>query len=74
MKEGILGFNFGSERYEIAFYEGGPRKELHCGDTFQIKVGDEWKSTRIEFDWEKEEWYLVDISEDDWSTGAKVRV
>jgi hypothetical protein len=35
MREGTLSYDFGSERYEIAFDDGGSRRELHCGDTFQ---------------------------------------
>lgn len=74
MRQGTLSYDFGSERYEIAFDDGGQRVELHCGDTFQIRVDGEWKSTRIEFDWETEDWYLVGVNDDDWSTGSTVRV
>jgi len=60
-REGTLFYDMESDRYDIRFgleeYYGG----LHCGDCFAIKVKNAWIPVRIEFDWEKEEWYLVGL-------------
>lgn len=74
MREGTLSFNFGLDRYEIAFDEGGRRKELHCGDTLEVQVKGEWRPTRVEFGGDEDDWYFVGIKNDDWSAGSRVRV
>jgi hypothetical protein len=73
MNLGTLSYDFGSERYEIAFDKGGARRDLHCGDPFEIQVHGKWIKTRIEYSWDKDDWYLVGVKDDDWSAGAKVR-
>jgi hypothetical protein len=73
MKNGIIDYDFESERFSLNF-EDGESYELHCGNTFQINVGTEWKSTRIEYDHSDRGWYLVGIKDDDWSVGSKIKV
>ena len=62
MKQGALIFDERSDRYDIRFdladYYGG----LHCGETFDVRVGCSWKPTRIEYG---DDWYLVGIRPDD---------
>ena len=64
MKQGVLVYDPQSERMDVRFglreYRGG----LHCGACMDVKVGNRWKPTRIEYDWDKQDWYLVDIAAD----------
>ena len=71
MRSGIIDYDFEVERFVLTF-EDGRSRELHCGDTFQINVGADWKSTRIEYDHDGRGWYLVGVSDDDWSVGSKI--
>lgn len=70
-QEGILVYNFESDRYDIRFsltdYYGG----LHCGECVDILIGNQWKPTRIEMD---NEWYFVGINRDIKLQGLKVRI
>ena len=51
MKQGVLVYDQQSERMDVRFgleeYYGG----LHCGTCMDVKVGNRWKPTRIEYDW-----------------------
>ncbi|MCI7780614.1 MAG: DUF5348 domain-containing protein [Bacteroidales bacterium] len=53
-------------RFGLADYYGG----LHCGECFDVIVGNHWKPTRIEMD---ESWYLVGIRTDN-LIGLRVRI
>ncbi len=69
MREGILIYDYETERYDIRFgledYYGG----LHCGECFDVFINGAWKSTRIEF---SNDWYLVSIKTD--LQGLRVRI
>ena len=58
MREGTLVYDQRQKRIDIRFgleeYYGG----LHCGETLEVLIDGEWKSTRIEMD---EDWYLVGL-------------
>lgn len=58
-KTGYLVYDYRTNRYDIYFggeeFYGG----LHCGDSFQVKINNEWVETRIELSQGK--WYLVGI-------------
>lgn len=73
MKQGALVYDRKSERMDIRFglkeYYGG----LHCGTGMDVKIGNQWKHTRIEYDWGDKGWYLVDIPADS-LIGLMVRV
>lgn len=45
-------------RYEIRFDEDSYYGGLHCGDCFDVKVGDTWVPVRIEI---ADDWYLVGL-------------
>ena len=70
MKQGTLVYDMESGRYDIRFdlssYYGG----LHCGECFDVMVGNHWKPTRSEMD---ESWYLVGIRTDN-LIGLRVRI
>lgn len=57
---GALFFDVESGRYDIRFsleeFYGG----LHCGECFDVLVGDEWIPTRIEMG-NDQKWYLVGV-------------
>ena len=55
MKTGQLIYDPSTGRYEI---DGD---ELHCGDVFQVLIGESWINTRIELS--NDEWYLVGLNE-----------
>ena len=61
MKQGVLVYDQQSERMDVRFgleeYSGG----LHCGTCMDVKVGNRWKPTRIEYDWGDQGWYLVGV-------------
>ena len=58
MKQGALVYDSRTGRYDIRFdladYYGG----LHCGECFDVKIGNKWVPTRIEMG---EDWYLIRI-------------
>lgn len=70
-KEGILIYDFQQDRYDILFgieeYYGG----LHCGDCFDVLIGDKWEPTRIE---KSKDWFLVEIDRKIDLMGLKVRI
>lgn len=69
MREGILIYDYETERYNIRFdleeYYGG----LHCGDCIDVFINGAWKSTRIEM---LDDWYLVSIKTE--LQGLRVRI
>lgn len=62
MRKGVMVPEKGTDRLDIRFsvseYYGG----LHCGETFDVRIGGKWIPTRIEMG---QEWYLVGIDVDD---------
>ena len=56
MNEGTLYFDKSSDRYDIVFPSGAYYEGLHCGNCFDVWLGDDWISTRIEAD--NDGWYL----------------
>ena len=70
MKQGALIVDEQADRYDIRFdlanYYGG----LHCGETFDVKVGGRGKTTRIEMAEDRD---LVGGRADDLS-GLRVRI
>lgn len=70
MKQGTLVYDSQQERMDIRYgvddYHGG----LHCGETFDVMIGNRWKPTRIEMN---DNWYLVGVPTTD-LVGLRVRV
>ena len=64
MKQGVLVYDQWPERMDTRFGLKEYYSGLHCGTCMDVKVGNCWKPTRIEYDWDKQEWYLVDIAAD----------
>ncbi|BDF35874.1 hypothetical protein CE91St62_39360 [Lachnospiraceae bacterium] len=60
LREGSLFLDQRSGRYDIRFgleeFYGG----LHCGECFEVRVGNEWVPVRIEMG-DKDKWYLVGL-------------
>ena len=54
-------------RFGLEEYYGG----LHCGDCFDVLIGETWKPTRIEM---SEDWYLVGIDKEIELMGLKARI
>ena len=61
MKHGCLIYDTDADRPDIRFslneYYGG----LHCGQTFDVKIGSRWIPTRLEM---AKDWFLVWIKTD----------
>lgn len=53
----ILEYNSNTERYN----------DFHCGEIFEIKINDKWKTVRIEMG--SKGWYLID--EDGFTSNCK---
>lgn len=64
MKQCVLVYDQWPERMDTRFGLKEYYSGLHCGTCMDVKVGNRWKPTRIECDWDKQEWYLVDIAAD----------
>ena len=47
MKQGALIFDEQTDRYDIRFDLAGYYGGLHCGETFDVMVGGDRKSTRL---------------------------
>lgn len=56
---GILGYNYDEERMGILSFDLWVKDGLHCGETFEVLVNDEWVADRIEYSSSSKEWYLV---------------
>lgn len=69
-RQGALVYDSYAGRYDVRFgldeYFGG----LHCGNSFEVRLGNKWIATRIEMD---EDWYLVGIKVHD-LRGLMVRI
>lgn len=55
----VLVYSEEYDRMGILNLTSGNIRLLHCGDTFKIKTNKGWDATRIEYRWNKKEWYLV---------------
>lgn len=64
MKQCVLVYDQWPERMDTRFGLKEYYSGLHCGTCMDVKVGNRWKPTRIEYDWDKQEWYLVDLPAD----------
>ena len=54
-----LGYNQQNDRYGILSMDLWENEGLHCGDKVEVKINEEWKTDRIEYSHENQEWYLV---------------
>ena len=59
MVKGRLGYNQQNDRYGILSMDLWENDGLHCGETLEVKINDEWKADRIEYSHKNQEWYLV---------------
>lgn len=64
--EGSLGYNSENDRYGLLVLDLWEDEGFHCGESLQVKIGDEWIDTTMEMDWSNGRgvWYL---------TGTKIR-
>jgi len=61
MKEGCLIWDPCAKRPDIMYDDGGCYGGLHCGDTLDALIRDQWQPTRIEYRRDTDTWYLVGI-------------
>jgi hypothetical protein len=66
MKIGKLYYDTAIERIDIKFEDGTYYGGLHCGESIEFLKDNlwtdaEWLSTRIEFDHDTDDWYLVGL-------------
>ena len=60
MIKGVLAYNEENDRYGLLRSDLWECEGFHCGEQLDVELPDgEWVSTRIEFDWNTKEWYLV---------------
>jgi len=74
MKEGYLFWNAAEKRPDIRYEDGTYYGGLHCGNTLEVLIRDEWQWTRIEVRCSNDAWYLVGIENDEeilWLTVRK---
>lgn len=72
MREGIMVYDFGTDRYDIRFGLEEYYRGLHCGECLEIEMNGKWIPVRIEMDGD---WYLVGakfVGQD--MLGLKVRI
>jgi len=72
--KGTLYYDLSSERMDILYEDGTREGGLHCGETFEVKIGREWIPTRIEMSWNTDEWYLVGVKNVSNLEGLRVRL
>ena len=72
MRQGVLIYDSRSERMDIRFGIEECYGGLHCGETMEVFVKNQWKPTRIEMSFEGD-WYLVGVKTDS-LVGLRVRV
>lgn len=58
MKKGKLAYNSKNDRYGILVMDLWEDDGLHCGETFEVLINNEWIEDRIEMAFGGE-WYLV---------------
>lgn len=57
--QGRLGYNSENNRYGLLVLDLWEDTGFHCGECLDVLVDDSWLQTRMEFSWERREWYLV---------------
>jgi len=73
MKEGRLIWDANANRPDIKYNDGTYYGGLHCGNTFEVLIRDEWQWARIELRG-NDTWYLDGIENGDelfWLTVRK---
>lgn len=58
--QGRLGYNSINQRYGLLVADLWEDTGFHCGECLEVLVDGAWVQTRVEFSWERQEWYLVD--------------
>ena len=65
MKHGTIFYDSGIERFDIHYGNNETFGGLHCGDCFEVYHNSEWKSTRIEYNHDRNTankgWYLIKL-------------
>ena len=54
-------YDYTAKRYDIQYDTGDFYGGLHCGECLKAYYEYEWKDTRIEYDHDNKEWYLVGL-------------
>lgn len=55
---GRLGYNEELDRYGILISDLWENEGLHCGDSIEVLINNEWIKDRIEYDNKIKKWYL----------------
>jgi hypothetical protein len=74
VKEGIMIYDFQQKRYDVRFSDMTVYGGLHCGECFDVRINNEWKPTRIEYDHKEEDWYLQGLKIEHSLLGLSVRM
>lgn len=56
---GIMRYNYDEKRMGILSFDLWVKDGLHCGETLEVLIDDEWVADRIEYTSKTSEWYLV---------------
>jgi len=65
MREGYITWNADSRRPDIKYQNGAYHGGLHCGNTLDVLIANQWQPTRIEYRHSTGAWYLVGIENDE---------
>ena len=69
--EGILVYDYTSDRYQVEYGIETYTAGLHAGETLQAEINGRWIDTRIEMSYPSNKWCLVGIKES--LNGLRVR-
>lgn len=74
-KEGMLTYDYSSQRFYVVYDNGATSSGLHCGNYVGVydPYDNVWVDTRIEMS-AQQEWYLVGFSRQFQLMGARVRI
>ena len=73
MKVGQLIWDASAQRVDIVYRDGTFYGGLHCGNTFDVLIRDDWRPTRIEYSHGAGSWYLVGLGRNAEILGLTVR-
>jgi len=73
MKEGCLIWDANAKRPDILYQDGTFYGGLHCGNTLEVLIRNNWQWTRIEYRDSSDAWYLVGIENDEYILWLTVR-
>jgi len=70
---GLLIWDIAAQRPDIRYPDGTCYGGLHCGNTLEVLIGNEWIATRVEYSHDAGKWYLVGMGANRELQGLSVR-